>query len=474
MERPLFDTFRFFFKVLDYHRISKLPRSARLRMANQRWQRMDDIVKRIPFYRDRMSDSAREPHDFPPFDKSTYHQWAFAQRVADPHPDEFAKRVQEALYQHADQCEASKSPIKPFQHEGKSYLAYSTSGSSGRTIALVKSLPYLEDLVALQIARGSAEPKTLINAWRKWRSPPRWAVLLRGPGAFPGISLLSNQPGVARSFVEQRVYDIASLAWEKVKAEVLGFQPSILTTYPSTLLRIAQENWPLANLKLAVTMSEPFTATMKRSVQKHFPDTVLSDHYAMGECPILTTACPAGRGAHVNDDLVVCQPCRKDGTPCADKEISAQVLITDLLNEVQPFIHYIIEDQIVMSGNAESACECGSLLPLVVAVEGRNNDKIKLPSGFVIDNVFLRGLVTRYPSIVDYQLVYADSRPPRMKLNLVLEDSGKSEDAMASCRIAEMLSKSTPDRITCKAQVLPALPVDEKTGKSQRFVFSAN
>lgn len=474
-ELALFDTLQFVVKILKYHRISKLPKSQRMKIAHARWRRLLEVLRKVPFYQERMLNMRQEPESLQPFDKATYHRWELAQRLYATDPTMLASHINKALRDHAEHCDVNKTPIKPFEYEGKSYLAYSTSGSSGRTISLVKSLSYLEDLVALQIARGSSEPKTLVNAWRKWQSPPRWAVMLRGPGAFPGISLLSNQPQVASRFVNKIVLDIATLPWDSVRKRLLDFQPNIITTYPSTLVRIAQEEWPLSALNLAVTMSEPFTAVMKQTVQQHFPDAMVSDHYAMGECPILTTACPAGRGAHVNDDMVSCQALRENGIHCDDGEASAQVLISDFVNTVQPFVNYLIEDQIIMNTNQDDAlCACGSRMPLVVSIEGRNNDKVKLPSGFVIDNVLLRGLVTRYPSIIDYQLEYEDSTPPRMRLNLVLEDQDRSEDVAATCRIAETLSSMTPERIPCIATVVNALPVNQKTGKSQRFVFSNN
>lgn len=470
----MFDSIRFFLKILRYHRISKQPRAVRLQAAQQNAERLRQLLPTIDCYRDRLLPSGNALNAYPAMNKATYHQWKLAGRLAGPQPQQFADHIQAALAEHAKNCDlGSQTPIRPFTYQGNSYLAYSTSGSSGRTIELVKSISYLEELVALQMARGSAERKTVPNAIRKWWKPLGWSVLLRGPGAFPGISLLSNQPPITRKLVNQQVFDIASLPWEQVKAKIVAMQPQILTTYPSTLVRIAQEGWPLKQLKLAVAMSEPFTETMKRSVREAFPNTIVTDHYATGECPILTTACPAGHGAHINDDVALCQPLRKDGTPCEPGEVSSQVLITDLLNTVQPFVNYIIEDQILLDQNLEDrACECGSRTPTILRVEGRNSDKIALPSGFVIDNVMLRGLVTRYPSIIDYQLVYSEAQP-RIRLNLVVEKERQGA-VETSKRIADKLRDMTPDKIACQAEVVTSLPIDQNTGKARRFVVSNN
>ena len=53
------------------------------------------------------------------------------------------------------------------------------------------------------------------------------------------------------------------------------------------------------------------------------------------------------------------------------------MLLTDLENQVMPFINYAVGDLAV----AGSPCACGRGLPVLAAVAGRESEVIRLPAG---------------------------------------------------------------------------------------------
>ncbi len=84
------------------------------------------------------------------------------------------------------------------------------------------------------------------------------------------------------------------------------------------------------------------------------------NNYATGECVFLSNGCSTDDGAHINADWSILEVVDEDyrlvpaGTP------GQKVLITNLANQVQPFIRYEVGDVVTM---ATTPCRCGSRLP---------------------------------------------------------------------------------------------------------------
>ena len=104
------------------------------------------------------------------------------------------------------------------------------------------------------------------------------------------------------------------------------------------------------------------------------------DHYATNEVPHLAQSCPdGGAGLHVMGDRAIVRVVREDGRPAAPGE-QGRVLLTDLENEVTPFINYTVGDLAV----AGPPCACGRGLPVLATVAGRESEVIRLPAGDAI------------------------------------------------------------------------------------------
>jgi phenylacetate-coenzyme A ligase PaaK-like adenylate-forming protein len=79
---------------------------------------------------------------------------------------------------------------------------------------------------------------------------------------------------------------------------------------------------------------------------------------------------------HVNADWAILEVVDENNQPVPDGCKGAKVLITNLANYVQPIIRYEIGDIVTM---ATEPCGCGSNLPLVAGVEGRDSDVFWIP-----------------------------------------------------------------------------------------------
>jgi phenylacetate-coenzyme A ligase PaaK-like adenylate-forming protein len=74
---------------------------------------------------------------------------------------------------------------------------------------------------------------------------------------------------------------------------------------------------------------------------------------------------------HVNADWAILEVVDEDNRPVPDGTKGAKVLITNLANYVQPIIRYEIGDIVTM---ATEPCDCGSSLPLVAGIDGRDSE----------------------------------------------------------------------------------------------------
>jgi phenylacetate-coenzyme A ligase PaaK-like adenylate-forming protein len=95
----------------------------------------------------------------------------------------------------------------------------------------------------------------------------------------------------------------------------------------------------------------------------------------MGECLFLTNGCPSSGGMHVNADWAILEVVDEHDETVPAGEKGAKVLVTNLANYVQPIIRYEIGDIVTM---ATELCECGSNLPLIKCVDGRDSDVFEI------------------------------------------------------------------------------------------------
>jgi phenylacetate-CoA ligase len=150
--------------------------------------------------------------------------------------------------------------------------------------------------------------------------------------------------------------------------------PSVLAVIGDQMLRTGSElsTYP----KAIIARGETLTAVRRATIEQAFRHPVV-DHYACNEMAHVAQSCPAGSaGLHVLGDRVIVSVVREDGRPAAPGE-QGRVLLTDLENEVMPFINYEVGDLATVG----APCACGRGLPRLAAIDGRKSEMIRLPGG---------------------------------------------------------------------------------------------
>ena len=230
----------------------------------------------------------------------------------------------------------------------------------------------LELLFALQASRGNHESLDVWRTVEHFMEPARLAAVTLKRGFYPSAAAFEFMPEGAKQFIEPLRLSSTD---ENLLERLAEFRPTHLTAYASILHELARaiEKGSLTlkpELKQVVSISERLMPKARQHYEQIFGAPVLDD-YGMGECLFLTNGCPKSGGMHVNADWAILEVVDKDNQPVPAGTKGAKVLITNLANFVQPIIRYEIGDVVTM---ATQPCGCGSNLPLVERIEGRDSD----------------------------------------------------------------------------------------------------
>ena len=129
------------------------------------------------------------------------------------------------------------------------------------------------------------------------------------------------------------------------------------------------------------------------------------NHYSCREISHIAQSCPDNPALfHVNAERVVVRVVRDDGSTAAPGE-RGRLLVTDLANEVMPFINYEMGDTAVLG----PPCPCGRGFPTLSSIEGRSAETLVAADGRTLAasslGMFLVTVCDAMPYVWEYQAV---------------------------------------------------------------------
>ena len=258
-------------------------------------------------------------------------------------------------------------------HLGR-YQIWESSGSTGEPGVFVQDAHALATYDALEaLRRPVLQP--LRRCVDPWYMSERLAFVGATTGHFASTASIRRlcrlSPWMHRNL---RSYSFMLPLPELVDA--LNRQaPTILTTYPSAALLLAEEA-AAGRLHIPVKEvwvgGESLSASTRGCIVSGLGCPV-TQSYGASEFLSLASECDRGH-LHLNIDWVILQPVDEHHRPVPIGETGFTTLLTNLANRVQPLIRYDLGDRVRLVGRP---CDCGSSLP-VIEVQGRVDDLLVL------------------------------------------------------------------------------------------------
>jgi phenylacetate-coenzyme A ligase PaaK-like adenylate-forming protein len=272
------------------------------------------------------------------------------------------------------------------------YAVCHTSGSQGQPALVVQPRPQMWLGMMAQTARGQTLPDMPGGRLRlldmpgaligRLRRPGRLAIVTQKPGFYPSGAVFAYLASASLPIIRLLRLSVFEPVADLV-ARLNDFQPQFVTGYTSSLEVLAREQVEgrlrlrQGGLRGLTNTSEPLPASSRAAIEEAFGVHV-SDCYSMAECMALSSGCPVGEGSHVNSDLALFEVVDDDYRPVPPGTPGTRVLVTNLVNLVQPLIRYEIGDVVTL---ADGPCPCGSPFPRVQAVAGRTKERFWIEAG---------------------------------------------------------------------------------------------
>ncbi len=216
-----------------------------------------------------------------------------------------------------------------------------------------------------------------------------------------------------------RLFSVFSPLPELVR-QLNAFQPIRLGGYTSALLLLAEEQLA-GRLHIAPKVVVPAGEWLSQAGRERLGAAFrcpVAQAYGASECLGLALECPSGN-LHVNTDWVLLEPVDEEYRPVPPGRPSRTVLLTNLMNRVQPLIRYDLGDSVTAFAGV---CGCGSPLP-AIRVEGRTNDTLLLEgTGWTrvpVVPLAIGTIVEETPGVRRFQVIQTGRAALRVRLEIM-------------------------------------------------------
>jgi phenylacetate-coenzyme A ligase PaaK-like adenylate-forming protein len=250
-----------------------------------------------------------------------------------------------------------------------------------------------------------------------------------------------------------------TLPLQEIVARLNDLQPVALAAYPSalSLLVAEREAGRLAITPFAVSSSsEHLPAELRARAEASFGVGVV-DMFGSTE-GLVGASEPGDPHIVLAADQAVVELVDEAGAPVPAGTPSAKVLVTNLVNTVQPLIRYELSDRFVRQPDHPDHGH-----PLVT-VDGRDDDGFRY-DGIVVHPLVVRSALLHSPTIVEYQVLQT---PHGVEIRYVA--SGPVDDGAMGRAVAAALAGAgveDPDVHVTQVDAIARHPV---TGKARRFI----
>ena len=302
---------------------------------------------------------------------------------------------------------------------GGKYLVFKTSGSTGHPAVV------LYDKQCIDVSSAVAAFRTFARK-EDYRAFMRHGKKTAGVFADYGFYLACGMSRYLQLRMPGRQTKITvdvNAPEEQIIRELDGFQPAMLSGYPSNLALLADCDGLQIRPDVVITGGELLTDAVRKKLADKF-GCYVQTHYSCTEAGEIACECSEGH-LHINGDWVIVEPVDENCRPVGYGVLSDKVLITNLANRIQPFIRYELTDRIVLH---DEKCRCGRSSPWL-EIEGRTDDTLSFENGVRIAPMSLYKILEEVGSVRRFQLIQTGAA--QLELRLV---SDRREEAFEEAK----------------------------------------
>lgn len=269
------------------------------------------------------------------------------------------------------------------------FFSVATSGSTGIPLKIVYSVD--EEL--------------------RRRARYEWAVRkVGGKMWYRRLRVGSLRPKLAQSWhwLPSSLRPVVGASIDDAVGIASNYRPHLIRGLTSQVELMAEKvekgSLDLGALRLVVTGGETLTPFIRKRLERVFKAPVRSI-YASWEFGAIAFGCPTSEVFHVvTDDLIV--ECLDENGPVPVGQ-SGELVVTGLTSKLMPFIRYRLGDRVVMG---EATCECHSVLPTIVSLQGRLDDFLIGPGDRLVSPYSVVGPLYDNPRIEQFRITQHSRR----------------------------------------------------------------
>lgn len=255
---------------------------------------------------------------------------------------------------------------------------------------------------------------------------------------------------------------IPELQWDTINR----IKPTAIICVPSFILKLIsyakENNIDLRNssIKKVICIGEPirnedFSLNTLGQKIKDLWNIELFSTYASSEMGAAFTECEAGKGGHLQPDLLIAELVNEDGMPVKENE-AGELVVTTLGIEGTPLLRFKTGDICKMH---YEKCSCGRTSPRISPILGRKKQMIKFKGTTLFPSAFFE-VLDSIKEVQNYQV------------EVFTNEIGTDEIlAKVFCQSpSEKLEKEIKDHFRAKLRVAPAV-IFENEEKLRGAVF---
>lgn len=224
---------------------------------------------------------------------------------------------------------------------------------------------------------------------------------------------------------------------EEVIQKILQFKADLISGnayYLRLLASYVEKHGSLLRPSALLSTGGPFDEPTRRFLESKIACPAFQ-MYGSSEIGPVAIECRKKNGMHIFSDKVIVEVLGIDGSPCPPGDYG-EIIVTGLTNNAMPLIRYRMLD--IGSLSPERKCGCGSSLPKLQSVEGREVDHIVTPNGTWVSPRKIISLMHQNDRIARCQVVQNSFQSITLKVFL---PKGAAYDGLTINGFSESLRK---------------------------------